>query len=183
MASNWNRITKLLPSPESPKGLARPWKSVEQELGVALPSDYKKFIDHYGTGGIFPAEGHFTSLIVWNLRGVSDVVSWVSSATRRYQADREAGNEIPFASYPDPNGLLAFGATPDGDFLNWRMKGSPGSWEIVYYHCSAARMILLKHYNFTRMLLGLLRQDSPLMPYPISYERFAPPCHFGDENW
>ena len=49
-------IAKLVAPPSLPRGLNRSWKVVEREVGLALPADYKEFIDAYGTGQISTLE-------------------------------------------------------------------------------------------------------------------------------
>src|SRR4051812_17410551 len=63
--STLKSITKLLLPPRTPRGLDRSWDVVEKELGLALPSDYKAFIDVYGSGQVSSAEGW---VVVWNFR-------------------------------------------------------------------------------------------------------------------
>ena len=177
------QIAEVLPPPEEPDGLNRSWQTVESELGLGLPNDYKQFIDRYGSGCILAADAEGASIISYNLRGVPDVVGWVSAAARRYDDDRKAGYQHPFAPYPQAGGLLAWATTPNGDFFNWRTEGEPSDWDIVFYDCSSAPMILLEGQDFARVLFDLLRQESSLMPRPIPVEDFAPPCRFTEEIW
>lgn len=152
-------------------------------MGVKLPSDYKNFIDMYGAGSVCSAEGDFASINIWNYRGVSNVRDWAASATRRYNDDLLAGHKLPYVGYPNMDGILAWGSTPAGDFFNWRMRGKPNDWDVVFYHCSSAKMILLESHSFLRVVLDLLRQQSPLVGRMLSIDCFAPPCRFTAENW
>jgi hypothetical protein len=45
-------LIELLPPPEIPVEASGNWANVERQLGTTLPSDYKWFIETYGTGGI-----------------------------------------------------------------------------------------------------------------------------------
>jgi hypothetical protein len=163
--------------------MKRSWESVERALGVGLPSDYKNFIDHYGSGCICPADAQFGSIIIYNLRAVPDVVSWVSALSRRYERDREVGYESPYTYYPQVDGLLGWATTPSGDFFNWQMKGTTDKWGVVFYHCSTAKFIALGKQNFARVLVDLLRGKSSLIPRQFNASGFAPPCRFTEENW
>lgn len=177
------QLFDLLPPPEMPDGLNRSWQSVEEELGLVLPDDYKRFIDHYGSGCICAADAEFASIVTYNLRSVSNAVAWVSAAGRRYTDDRQAGYEHTFPSYPEPGGLLPWATTPEGDFFNWRTVGEANNWDVVFYQCSCAEMVLLEGHAFSRVLVDLLMQRSPLMPRSFSLEGFSPPCRFTEEEW
>lgn len=181
--TSWKRLLTLLPPPKEVRGLDRSWETVESKLGVALPGDYKKFVDTYGSGCIMPSGGEVGSIIIWNLRGVPDVMSWVLSATRRYDTDRNSGNDLPYKGYPEPSGLLGWGTTPEGDFFNWRMIGEPEEWDCVFYHFSNAQMIVLEGMQFTDVLVELLEHESSLMPYPIDPDNLKPPCAYTEEVW
>ncbi|MEQ8853668.1 hypothetical protein [Gimesia sp.] len=130
-----------------------------------------------------PSGGECGSIIIWNLREVSDVSTWIATATRRYNDDRQSGNNHPFQGYPEPEGLLGWGTTPDGDFFNWRTLGEPDDWDCVFYHFSNAKMILLEDKGFVDVLVDLLEHNSPLMPYPIDPDNLQPPCAYTEEVW
>lgn len=183
MPSNWELLKELLPPPESPSGLHRSWQIVESALGLTLPTDYKRFIDTWGSGCISPSGGEFGTIVIWNLRAVPNVLNWVTTATRRYDDDEISGTQHPFRGYPNQNGLLAWATTPDGDFLNWHVNGKPNDWEIVFYHFSTKEMVVLDNKKFTEVLVELLQLNSPLMPYPIDPDSFRPPCEYVEEVW
>lgn len=180
---HWKRLLELLPPPANPLGFKRTWQTVESELGLALPADYKQFIDTYGSGCIMPSGSECGSIIIWNLRDVADVSTWIATATRRYNDDRQSGNDHPFQGYPEPEGLLGWGTTPDGDFFNWRTTGEPDAWDCVFYHFSNAKMILLEGQGFVDVLVDLLEHNSALMPYPIDPDNLQPPCAYTEEVW
>ena len=46
------RLLEAMPPPEQPRCNAGDWDALEATLGIAFPSDYKRFIDIYGTGVI-----------------------------------------------------------------------------------------------------------------------------------
>ena len=47
-------LLKVLPPPIEPYGIdpGETWAKAEDELGIRLPSDYRQFVDRYGTGCI-----------------------------------------------------------------------------------------------------------------------------------
>jgi hypothetical protein len=41
--------------------------------------------------------------------------------------------ELPYPCWPEPGGLLPFGATDNGDYLLWLTRGSPAAWRVVVW--------------------------------------------------
>jgi hypothetical protein len=160
-----------------------PWEAVEAALGTQLPTDYKRFIDHYGTGCVCPAGTDDGSLIVYNLRGVPYVVKWVGGASGRYDLDRAAGYASPYSPYPARNGLLAWATTPAGDFFNWRTSGDPDQWDVVFYYFNGCEFVPLPRQNFSRVIVDLLQGKSKLTPRHLDPGDFEPPCQFMEERW
>src|SRR5262249_19025548 len=132
-------IAALLPPPKSPRGLDRSWEVVERELGLALPSDYKAFIDLYGSGQITSAEGW---AVVWNFRdtacfriSLTEALCGGESITAWYRKNAAAsGKQFPHPLYPDGGGLLPFTAVVDVDYLNWLTRGPADRWDVVYWN-------------------------------------------------
>ena len=176
-------LAGLLPPPQTPTGHERTWESIENELNLILPSDYKRFIDLYGSGCIMAAGGALASIVIYNFRCIPNVVKWVAAATNRYKDARNNGHDLPYGDYPNPGGLLAWGTDGEGDFWNWRTLGGPEDWDIVLYHFSTNQMILREGKNFTQVLIELLKHDSPLIPWPFPREHFEPPCQYAEESW
>jgi hypothetical protein len=186
MASYWKRLTSLLPVPESPRGLDTDWESIEHELGIVLPSDYKQFINHFGTGLIQGSSLDYGCLSVWNYREASNNFSLlddVSSVISEYHDAREKGYSLIYPFYPEKGGLLPFASTQNGDYFNWRMVGISEKWDVVFYDSSRVEMVLFKGKRFMPVLVGLLEQTSPLLTERIATDCFTPPYHFGDVNW
>lgn len=52
MESSFDRLLELAPPPATPVKAGSPehWGEVENTLGTALPADYKRFINTYGSG-------------------------------------------------------------------------------------------------------------------------------------
>src|ERR1700722_16179271 len=106
-------LTKLVAPPDTPPGPDRTWKAVEKEIGLSLPSDYKAFIDTYGTGQITGAEGW---VVVWNFRDTSlfksplgETLGGNGSVSQLYRnLARDTNYPAPYPLYPDPGGLFPF---------------------------------------------------------------------------
>jgi hypothetical protein len=186
MNSLWKQLTPLLPAPKSPKGLDRSWRSVEKELGLPLPSDYKRFIDTYGTGLICGKGMDFGYLGVWNYRDRSEaspLSQSISSVIREYEDARSKGYDSPCLFYPDSGGLLPFANTASGDYFNWTTSRSPDQWDVVFYHFDRAEMVSLKGHSFIQVFVDLLTHKSSLMPDKIDPNCLAPPFRYTEVNW
>jgi hypothetical protein len=170
------RICELLPPPTRPVGLDRPWRSVEAEIGTKLPTDYKHFIDLYGSGLACKF------IFVWNYRDrsllskpISEMLLGEGSVIRGYERTKKEGrHEWKYAMYPSPNGLLPFATIIDVDNLNWLTTGHPDEWDVVYWFSDGQEFIHLKGDSLSAFLLKLLRKKYRRNQIP----RFDPPYEF-----
>lgn len=118
------------PRHEAPHHTSAEWLDIEQKLGAKLPDDYKGYIEHYGGSSICDyvvVADPFSTDRYGNLL-------WV--AQRVLKADlhlrEEFGEDaIPFPLFPEPDGLLSWGHTTNGDQLYWRTIGKPNQWTVV----------------------------------------------------
>ncbi|MFD7917566.1 hypothetical protein ACFV30_44075 [Streptomyces sp. NPDC059752] len=108
------------------------WTEVEQHIGSALPSDFKAFLNAYGTGVISG------ELVVFHPRGTSPLLERMRRthgvfAERRDRALGRGDTEhIPFPFHPEPGGLISWGYDYSGDehfFLP--CDPDPDRWKIV----------------------------------------------------
>ncbi|MCE9544661.1 MAG: SMI1/KNR4 family protein [Planctomycetia bacterium] len=164
MNATLKTISKLLRPPDSPRGLIRGWDVVEQEIGLALPNDYKAFIDLYGTGQVSSAAGW---AVIWNFRdssfwwegSLSDRLTERYSATDSYRQSNETEWPCPYPIYPEPRGLLPFGSVVDVQNLNWLTVGRANRWDVVYFDFDGSEFTRLEGDSFCRCLLKMLRQE------------------------
>lgn len=168
-------ITKVLPKPKKPIGLERSWKDVEQELGLQLPTDYKQFVDLYGSGLICD------SVSIWNLRDkvifnkpLPDILSGKGSVIAIYEYVRSQGYDWSYKMFPQPGGLLPFAAINDVHNLNWLTVGLPDKWDVVYWFSDGLEFIHLKGDTFSRFLMKVLRKQEAESVLPS----FEPPFTF-----
>lgn len=124
-------LRKILRPPESPSETpdVDGWQSVEAKLGMPLPVDYKEFITCYGTGAI---DGF---LWVLNPFSKNKYLNLLDSGNSQLDGLRqlrdECGEKIPYAIFPEANGLFPWGITDNGDVLYWVCSGPPSNWPIV----------------------------------------------------
>jgi hypothetical protein len=162
-------LRKLMPPPESPADVPTrdAWQSVERNLGMELPEDYKGFIGIYGTGAVDGFLWVFTPFT-----GNSNL-NLLDQAKLRLDAQRDhcqvAGVRCPYALFPDANGLFPWGASDNGDVLYWLCKDSPPRWITVVCDPRASewREVKLSTSQFLAVLLtrqlvvDLFPQDFP----------------------
>lgn len=182
-SSALDEVIELVPPPTTPLGLIRSWAEVESELGLELPSDYKKFIDQYGDGVIAGAGVDLGYIGIWNWRSKKNAMKGITNVVKNYEAERTDGHEFPYDCFPTPGGLLPFGGTPNGDHFNWRTQGDPESWDVVFYSFDSAKMLLLEGDSFSQALRDILVHDSVLVPSEFDPEIMSPPYRFTEFNW
>lgn len=93
------------------------WDTVEQELKIKFPNDYKKFIDLYGEGAI--------NDFLWILSPFSEYENLNTKVKIKemYEAYKILKNDYPelceFEFYNDEVGIFPWGITDNGDELYW----------------------------------------------------------------
>jgi hypothetical protein len=127
-------LLKLVPPPASPTGVGRlpSWIDDEAKLGTGLPSDYKEFVTHYGTG-LFA-----DFFIVYNLLARDTVFGLIPNATKELAMIRLRnyktifGDDFPYGIFPDKPGLLPWGKDENGGTYCWLTAGKSDSWPVVH---------------------------------------------------
>jgi hypothetical protein len=130
--------------PESP-----PWAQSRHEIGFDFPSDYREFIDLYGSVRINGELSVWTPKLrpsepgapigfpgfVWNTAHDGGVGDYLAGAY-------EDGDltECPYPVYPAPGGLLIWGNNPNGDHCFWLTEGDdPDRWPIAIWYRQLAK--------------------------------------------
>lgn len=173
-----SRLVEVLPPPSSPVETGTPdsWERIREELGATLPDDYKAFIQTYGSGWI----GGFIS--IWDPFSENKYLNLVQSTRSTLQAIRmlKVGlkkelniDEPPYPLFPEPGGLLPFGATIAGDVLFWKTEGTPAAWTIVIHRVRSTEYE--EHpFTITEFLNRLMRGDiEETFIYETSFSRGA----------
>lgn len=129
----FERLLELMPQPRSPVESGSPvsWAAAEAALGTSLPSDYRLFIEAYGSGSI----DQFVTVLNANSSTPDLQLDKYGEKMLTVTRQLRAGGvvEIPFPIYPEPGGILPWGATANGDWGYWVTdpQDSPDAWTIV----------------------------------------------------
>ncbi len=131
----------LAPPPSEPvaAGTYAQWEHVEESLGLALPEDYKRFINAYGNGGFYKSLSIISPFGRDNsLDSHGNLLRWIKSGSEEYSSmkasfGRHNPEKFPFAAYPELGGLLAIGGIETGGIIYYRTQGQPSQWTIVIY--------------------------------------------------
>ena len=142
-------LLRLINPPDSPADTGQPdqWADVERALGMPLPSDYKQFINAFGTGefnDLFWVYNPFSSIESMNLlwqAGVPESLEMDEELGRVYRFDSildhyysfrcEYPEDCPLPPYPEPGGLLPIGGDSNGGSMWWLTEGEPGVWPLA----------------------------------------------------
>ena len=142
-------LARVLGLPEIRAGAGADWSPVEAQLGVALPGDYKTFVDAYGAGMVDDhltvcapgAAQEWVDLVQHNdyahvcvrldFAGPDDYEGdWQLGDATRWTPDRE---DVPSWFQPGDD-LISWGHTGNGDFLFWHVRPgtAPDAWPVVF---------------------------------------------------
>lgn len=124
-------------------GTVETWSAIEKSIGIVLPRDYKEYIGVFGTGCI----GDF----LWPLNPFSEnkylnLVKAMDGLLFALRTLKEefGDSQCPYLLYPEPEGLLPWGITDNGDGLFWLTVGPPDNWVVVI---NEARAPLYEEYK------------------------------------
>lgn len=134
-------LLTIAPPPAKPVGVPGDWSGIEGELGTALPADFKALVHAYGEGqfqdfltllGPFAGQPGPADQLVTEREGRltldDDQAAWVRARGRPGQT----GDPWP-PLFPEPQGLLPWAISYNGDRVCWRTHGPPESWTCVVW--------------------------------------------------
>ncbi|HEX6683895.1 MAG TPA: hypothetical protein VF062_13920 [Candidatus Limnocylindrales bacterium] len=133
-----DELVSLVPPPAAPVDGDGDWQTVEEALGVRLPTDYKLLVGRYGFGEF----ADITLLTPFSeyLDGAYDLVEGGLSLVERFQSLREASPErYPFPLYPEPGGVLEWAIASENTSLCWLTEGEPDTWPVAAWNPVSAR--------------------------------------------
>jgi hypothetical protein len=140
-------LLKVVPPPAEPfEAFTGPWEPTEDDLGTALPQDYKDFVRLYGSG-------YFMEFLGIHVPRTRNYNTWLNGQVRVVtSAFKDWDDLLPYPMWPDPEGLIPFGGTDNGHQLFWLRRGPPEAWGVVIYD----RWSLFEFETFDCDLTGFL---------------------------
>ncbi|WP_256258182.1 SMI1/KNR4 family protein [Streptomyces mirabilis] len=130
--SSLDELKALLGRPSHRQPNPDDWDEVEQHIGSALPSDFKTFLNAYGSGVISG------ELAVFHPRGSSPLLKRMHKTHQMFTERRDRAlsrgdaEHVPYPFRPEPGGLISWGYDYSGDehfFLP--CDPDPEHWKIV----------------------------------------------------
>lgn len=161
-------LVAKVPPPHMPLAAKGDWSKVEARLKLQLPSDYKWFIEQYGTGWFCKAV--FITSPFWQDSQGNDALSIVNDQIRElYQSYVDSGDwpEWPYPYYPQNGGLLTFASSYNNEYLSWLTHGAPSKWTIVLFH--HFELHDTGYSSIARLLLDSLEQHPRLRNPPLNF--------------
>ncbi|TDU05525.1 hypothetical protein EDD99_4041 [Streptomyces sp. 846.5] len=159
------RFAELAGLSTEPSGRSLPWERSREECGVDFPADYREFVDLFGAGEVrgylgvsAPWPFHTTAHGETGFRGfVAATTDDIGPAFRQMRAHDP--NACPHPFWPEPGGLLLWGATYQGDHFFWLTSDpDPMEWPVVAWFRGSLEW---RRYNmrFVAFLLHALSGD------------------------
>ncbi|MFJ2960181.1 SMI1/KNR4 family protein [Streptomyces sp. NPDC087270] len=144
------------------RGVDQPWAWIEEQLGTALPRDYKKACEAFGVGE-FSAS---ITLLCADETLVGDLLTlW--SGLREGDADDGALFEPYRIHEPGiSGGLIPWGSSRSSDLFFWQVDGEPDSWPVI---ASMEDADELDRYDMTTtQFLYRILTDPGFRPYTVA---------------
>ncbi|MDQ0233131.1 SMI1/KNR4 family protein [Metabacillus malikii] len=148
-----DKLFKILPPPEIPQktGDKEKWLRFFDTLGTELPSDYVKFIETYGTGGIDNFLWILTPFV--NDENVNYLGRQKEMTDAYIQSKENFPQYYKHDVYPSSGGIIPWAYTDNGDELYWLTDGKPDEWKIVVYESRSP-----ENYTYSLTMVEFLYQ-------------------------
>lgn len=126
------QLARLIPPPAKPRevGTVAQWQAVERDLGTALPSDYREFIERYGSGLLARFYVIFSPFSSNENVALLSCVRSICKYQREFQ--QEWSDRVTYPIWPEPGGLLPWGTDDNGNDYFWRTNGAPDQWIVAH---------------------------------------------------
>ncbi|MEU8689886.1 SMI1/KNR4 family protein [Streptomyces sp. NPDC048665] len=130
--SSLDELQALLGAPVGRPSNPDDWNEVEQYVGSALPSDFKTFLNAYGSGSISG------ELVVFHPHGSSPLLERMRRTHQMFTERRDRSlsmgdsEHLPYPFHPEPGGLISWGYDHSGDEHFFLPCGpDPDRWKVV----------------------------------------------------
>lgn len=155
MPTTFEKLIGLLTPPSAPVASTGDWAAVERDLGLPIPSDYKWFIETYGSGKINSLTWVLSPFADKSLRRhAGDIITQYEHCKDMYD------NEYDF--FPVPGGLLPFAGNDNANYINWETKGAPDDWRLVIWDGGKPEFELTEFTSIVEFILDILTRPSKL---------------------
>jgi hypothetical protein len=158
-----NSLLSILTPPQSPAEAptSEDWEKIEEWL-KRLPSDYRAFVDRFGTGKI---NGFLWILNPASANRYLNLLREMEPILNALKELRDSGEHCPYPLYPEQGGLLPFGKTDNGDGMFWLTVGEPDKWHIIV---NASRDSSYEEFkcDMTSFLEGILTRQIHCSIFP-----------------
>jgi hypothetical protein len=149
------QLVEIMMPPQNPvdSGPGKVWPAIED--GLPFPSDYRWFINNYGSGRVadfFMLFNPLSSIPNVNFFNQSRLI--LEDLNELNQCDPDL---YSYPIFPAPDGLIPIGVTDNGDYICWltNSKADSDSWGIAII-TSRSPDIEYFQSNLTSVLAGLL---------------------------
>jgi hypothetical protein len=124
-------LKKIVPPPAQPSevGSLQQWQTVEHQLGLVLPADYRDFVFSYGSGLFAQFYRVYNPFASSEYTALHASVHRVCGAAREFK--RDWPDRVPYPIYPDQPGLLPWGNDENGNDYYWFTEGAPDTWRVL----------------------------------------------------
>jgi hypothetical protein len=179
MNTDLELLQSLVTPPDTPFCANTDWQQVESHLGIGLPNDYKEFISVYGTGSLQ------SFLHIWNYSddqsSERDPINDIAEVFSQLEGYKQSGQTLDFRPFPEEGGLLPFASTDDGNYLNWKIDGTPDEWSVAAYDFGSGTILHVPGLGMVKCLVRLVQKDNPFGDRFCNIDNFNPPCVY--EPW
>jgi hypothetical protein len=128
----------LVPPPPRPVNatLSQEWESVTRSIGWPFPTDYRQFIEAYGSGAFLD---YLEVLSPFSVRG--NLLAFNDTQLARYAAHiADFPETCRFPVFPFQGGLFAIGGDENGNGLFWLTAKNPDDSTIAYFSHDFSRV-------------------------------------------
>jgi hypothetical protein len=151
----------LVPPPPDPRNARGDWRTLEAEMGLVFPDDYKQFIGLYGTGtmcSLFEIDSPF---LFSEFYRVPVREAWITRTGIYRELDRFSENPLPYPVYPEIPGLLSCATYGTTDIIGWLTNLDPQLWYLVYRDRENG-YFELRGMGFVEFLVAAIKGETPM---------------------
>ncbi|MFD0636522.1 hypothetical protein [Catenulispora yoronensis] len=177
MSGYLTQLADLMGRPAS-TGFPVDWTTVEAQLSLGLPPDYKALVEHFGPGT-------YDAFVTVNVPGIAAKHYDLVEQVRSFGQEQESENSgfAPHVLQPAAGGLVLWGATVSGDLFFWEPRvPDPAAWPVLAWDVEDGDYFTFEGGTvefLLRFFDGTLEPDLPMI---LPREGTAPMLFAPDPN-